>query len=279
MHQAKPAEIYSVPTWAPSQTIQVSPGLQPLVVTPGSVIQVKLDETVDLGQAPPGTSFAAHLDADLVVDGAVAAPSGSPVHVRVVQAQGQAQPILELTDVVLDGRLVPVVADATSLAAVGLPVAAGAGRLREGETVASDPAVALFLAGDVAGAVDLTLATIQARRQEIVAANLELNGDEGATFWPLYREYRTAVDTLGARDAKVNTDYARTFESLTDAQARALLDEATAIEGERAKLKQKYVKRFAKVLPGVKLARYFQIENTLDAMIRMELAASIPLAR
>ena len=123
------------------------------------------------------------------------------------------------------------------------------------------------------------LATIQARRQEIVATNLGLSSDEGAEFWPLYREYRAAMDTLGSRDAKLITDYARAFESLTDAQARDLLDEATAVEGERAKLKQQYVKRFAKVLPGVKLARYFQIESKLDAVIRMELAAGIPLAR
>lgn len=278
-HRAKPAEMYTMPSWTPSMSPQSSPAPQPLVVTPGSVIQVSMDDTVDLDRMPPGTSFAARLDADLVVDGAVAAPSGSAVYGRVVQAQGQDQPLLELTDVALEGRLVPVVADATSQAAVGLPVAAGSGRLGKGETVASNPVVALFLTGDVAGAVDLTRATIQVRRQEIVAANLGLDEAEGAAFWPLYREYRAAVDTLGARDARLIADYSRTFESLTDAQARALLDEATAVEAERAKLKQKYVKRFAKVLPGVKLARFFQVESKLDAVIRMELAAGIPLVR
>jgi hypothetical protein len=112
-----------------------------------------------------------------------------------------------------------------------------------------------------------------------VAANLGLSGEQGAAFWPLYRDYRAALEKLGAREVKLVTDFAQAYDNLTDEQARTLLDEATAVEGERAKLKQQYVKRFAKVLPGVKLARYFQIENKLDAVIRMELAAGIPLAR
>gem|GEM_PF-617779 len=276
---ARPGEVYSAPAWSQSQTVKPSPGLEPLVVKPGSVIQVSLADEVDLAQAPPGTSFAARLDADLVVDGAVSAPSGSPVFGRVVSAQGRQQPVLELTDIALDGRLVPVVADATTQAPVGLPVAAGSGLPGKGQRVTVEPAVALFLTGDVAGAMDLTRATIQVRRQEIVAANLGLDEADGAAFWPLYREYREELDALGARDAAVIAEFARTFDSLGDGDARELLDEATAVEGERAKLREKYVKRFAKVLPGVKLARFFQIESKLDAVIRMELAAGIPLAR
>jgi len=277
--EAKPAEMYSMPSWTPSVSPDASPELKPLVVKPGSVIQVKMDDAVDLGKLPAGTSFAAHLGADLVVDGAVAAPAGSPVYGRLVKAQGQAQPVLELTDLTLDGRLVPVVADATSGAAVGLPVAAGAGHLDSGETVRVDPAVELLLTGDVAGAVGLTRATIQARRQQIVADNLGLTAAEGQAFWPLYREYRAEVEKLGDREADVILDYARVYDNLTDAQARDLIGKAIAVEKDHAKLKQRYLKRFARVLPGVKLARFFQIENRLDTAIDMELAAGIPLAR
>jgi hypothetical protein len=45
------------------------------------------------------------------------------------------------------------------------------------------------------------------------------------------------------------------------------------------KLKRKYVKRFMKVLPAKKVLRYYQIENKLDTIINMDLAATIPLAR
>jgi hypothetical protein len=236
-------------------------------------------EDVDLATTAPGTSFAGRLEADLVVDGDVAAPAGSPVYGRLVQAQGQAQPVLELTDVEVGGAMVPVVADATSQAAVGIPVMDGVERLGGGEIVAADPTVRLLLTGDVAGAMDLTRATIAVRRQEIVAASLQLGEAEGGAFWPLYREYRAAVEKVGAREADLLTEYAAEYGSLSDERARRLLDAVTTAEADRIKLKQQYVKRFAKVLPGVELARFFQVESKLDAVIRMELAAGIPLAR
>jgi hypothetical protein len=39
------------------------------------------------------------------------------------------------------------------------------------------------------------------------------------------------------------------------------------------------VKQFAKVLPGTKVARFYQIENKLDAVVRYEMAGQIPLVK
>ena len=43
------------------------------------------------------------------------------------------------------------------------------------------------------------------------------------------------------------------------------------------KLKRAYVPKLEKVLPGVKVARYIQIENKIRAVGKYELAAQIPL--
>ena len=45
------------------------------------------------------------------------------------------------------------------------------------------------------------------------------------------------------------------------------------------KLKRSYVPRLEKVLPGVKVARYIQIENKIRAIAKYELAAQIPLVK
>ena len=42
-------------------------------------------------------------------------------------------------------------------------------------------------------------------------------------------------------------------------------------------MKREFVPEFAKVLPGRSVARLFQIENKMDAVIRYDLAASIPV--
>ena len=59
--------------------------------------------------------------------------------------------------------------------------------------------------------------------------------------------------------------------------SRRLVDESLAIEAARAALRQKYVEPFMKVLPGRKVARFYQMENKLHAVVRYEIARGIPV--
>jgi hypothetical protein len=45
------------------------------------------------------------------------------------------------------------------------------------------------------------------------------------------------------------------------------------------KLRQTYLPRFRKVLPEVKVVRYYQIENKINAALMYEVAAKIPLIK
>jgi hypothetical protein len=45
------------------------------------------------------------------------------------------------------------------------------------------------------------------------------------------------------------------------------------------KLKRSYVPKLEKVVPGMKVARYLQIENKIRAIGKYELAAQIPLVQ
>jgi hypothetical protein len=43
------------------------------------------------------------------------------------------------------------------------------------------------------------------------------------------------------------------------------------------KLHKKYMRRFGKLLTPLELARFYQIENKLDAVVNVQLAQGIPL--
>ncbi len=128
-------------------------------------------------------------------------------------------------------------------------------------------------------AIHLTRSAIQTERQAVVAANLGLNESESAVFWPMYRDYRNAVNQ--AADAKV--DILRrlfsNYETLTDDEAMSLLDDHLAFEKEMLKIRTSYAKKMSKVLAGRTVARFFQIENKMDAIIDYEMAGEIPLVR
>lgn len=118
---------------------------------------------------------------------------------------------------------------------------------------------------------------IKADRLLVVSTNLPLTDAESKAFWPIYKEYRTEVEKLGDRTAKLITAYAANIDAMNDTKAEAFFNEQLAIDRDRLALKEKYVPRVRKVLPAAKAARFFQIENKLDAVVNVSLASEIPL--
>jgi hypothetical protein len=118
---------------------------------------------------------------------------------------------------------------------------------------------------------------MQTERKILIMREMALTSDEAAAFWPLYDEYVVARRELGDMRLKVITDYAANYESMTNELARSLADDSMDYQTKRLKLKKKYLKKFRKVLPDIKVVRYFQLESKLDAIIEFDLASQIPL--
>jgi hypothetical protein len=132
---------------------------------------------------------------------------------------------------------------------------------------------------DITNEIELTRAAIQLRRQALVTAVMDLEAKEAEAFWPLYRAYRGEMLKMNDRFVALLASYLENYDSLTDQRANKMLDDYVGIEKARASVKSKYLSKFRKVLPGRKVARFFQVDNKLDAVISADLAASIPLAR
>ena len=127
--------------------------------------------------------------------------------------------------------------------------------------------------------IELTRAAIQVRRQAIVTASMDLEPKEAEAFWPLYREYRTAMMRVNDRLTRLLTEFLGQSATLTDETATRMLDEYSGIERDRTVVKADYVPKFRAVMPPRKVARFFQVEHKLDALIEADLAQLIPLAR
>ena len=151
-------------------------------------------------------------------------------------------------------------------------------------------ATALLLSGSVSGVfakdvkgaaaeadMEILLNTLRANRKALVAVNLTLTDDEAAKFWPIFDRYHAEMNAVGDRLVKVIEDYASNFSTLSDEQATKVVEDYMSVESDRAKVRRTYVEEFAKALPGRKLARFYQIENKMDAVLRYDLASTIPV--
>jgi len=76
---------------------------------------------------------------------------------------------------------------------------------------------------------------------------------------------------------KLITDYAANRDSMSEDEANRILRERLDIEKEKIDIREKYAKKFQKELSARTTARFFQIDQKLDAAVDAALAARIPL--
>jgi hypothetical protein len=118
---------------------------------------------------------------------------------------------------------------------------------------------------------------IQADKKLVVAANMNLTDAEAKAFWPIYQEYQTKLTKINERITKLIVDYAQNYQTMTNEIAKKLMTESMAVEKERLTLKESLMPKFQKALPAIKVARYYQIENKIQAIVQYSLAEGIPL--
>ena len=84
---------------------------------------------------------------------------------------------------------------------------------------------------------------------------------------------------LGDRTQEPILEYAKEWnaESLTDEKAASLLDRWLKVREDEVALQARWAKRLREAVPGIVAARFFQIENRLDLIVRVDLAQAIPL--
>jgi hypothetical protein len=66
---------------------------------------------------------------------------------------------------------------------------------------------------------------------------------------------------------------------MTDETATKLVTEYLALERNHAALLSSYLPRFQKVLPARKVARLYQIESKIRALVHYDLANEIPFVK
>jgi polyhydroxyalkanoate synthesis regulator phasin len=104
-----------------------------------------------------------------------------------------------------------------------------------------------------------------------------LTETESARFWPLYDGYRDERQKIGDRRVRLITDFLAEENSMTEDEARTLANQDFAIERDSGELKAKWYKKMTKVLSERTVARFFHIDEKLDAAADIARAANIPL--
>jgi len=120
---------------------------------------------------------------------------------------------------------------------------------------------------------------IRTDKKKLVADNMLLTAAEADKFWPLYEQYEKASTAIRQRLTLAMIDFITVDAKLTNANAKRLMGEVNAAERDLIKLRATYFDKMSKAIPAAKAARFLQIEAKIDALLRFDQAAAIPLAQ
>ena len=127
--------------------------------------------------------------------------------------------------------------------------------------------------------IDVLREKLRADKKVVVASVLDLTEGEAKAFWPVYNAYQSDMVSHYERVMKLIDTFGKSYDSMTDEAATKLLTDYLALEKKHVAILSSYLPRFQKVLPAKKVARLYQTENKIRALVNYELAREIPLVK
>jgi hypothetical protein len=120
-------------------------------------------------------------------------------------------------------------------------------------------------------------ADLRANKVAIITEAMQLNDQDSKLFWPVYRKYEADLMKVNDERIALIEAYDDKFTTMTDADAKTMIDQSLGIDSSRIDLKKKYSKEFQKAgLSSLTVGKFLQLEHRLDLLIDLKIASELP---
>jgi len=129
--------------------------------------------------------------------------------------------------------------------------------------------------------MQLVRSDLRTAAKALITENMGFTEKESAAFWPVYTNFERDQTAINDELQKLIKDYSAAYNAgnVPDKTAEDLLQRSMKVQKDKIALQEKYLPELRKILPVVKVARFMQIQNKLQAAINLKLAAEIPLIK
>ncbi len=127
--------------------------------------------------------------------------------------------------------------------------------------------------------IELMRSDLRTEKVAILTESMAFSEDDAEVFWPIYREYELLLSKLGDRRLELLTQYASTYESFSNENARRLVEAWFQLQEGHLKLKKKYFGRVEEAISTTIAARFIQVEHQIQLLAELGLASETPLVK
>jgi hypothetical protein len=132
-------------------------------------------------------------------------------------------------------------------------------------------------ADDLANTQEIIRA-LQADKRQVMLDTLALSPEQLGKFLPIYDEYQAEMKQVMTAASNLNNRlFVADFGGMTDDESKAIRKQAFKLRKDRLDLLEKYSDKLEKQLPSTKVFQFVQVENKMQALLDVAVAASIPI--
>lgn len=113
-------------------------------------------------------------------------------------------------------------------------------------------------------------------KEELVKKYMAIPVELDAAFWSTYDQYEEERKGLGREKIAIINEYVKSYESLDDKKAAELMTRKLKLGDSYGKMQKKYFDAMSKIIGGRNAAKFFQLEDYLENIIRLGTQESIP---
>jgi hypothetical protein len=122
------------------------------------------------------------------------------------------------------------------------------------------------------------ITAIQADKRQVMLDTLALNPSQLSKFTPIYDEYQVEMKKLMTSASNLNNRlFVADLGGMTDAESKDIQKAAFKIRKDRLDLLEKYAGKLDKELSATKVFQFCQVENKMQVLLDLAMAASIPI--
>lgn len=134
-------------------------------------------------------------------------------------------------------------------------------------------------AQDADSYIEVLKSELKTDKKAIITETMGFTEKESQAFWPIYNEFEYELEKLSGKRIANIKDFAANYDSLTNKKADELIKTSFSFQKDRLSLNEKYYKKFADALTPIVAAKYMQLENQIQLILDLSIAANLPLAK
>jgi len=125
--------------------------------------------------------------------------------------------------------------------------------------------------------LELLRQDVDMQKTVMLTETMDLDAAQFDRFWPIVREYDLKRAEIVDRRIATIKKYAGNYETMTPDMADEVIEEFFEVRSDMLELKKDYFGKVSKEFSAVEAARFLQIQNFVDDMMRVQVMSEIPL--